>query len=254
MAEQLNQFFESLASEMTVELPWPALEVPDYREARHGDWVLGKHSVPLLRGYFNGLQPMTRPNWVLLKAGQVWMSLTPMELESQAPHAAAAYGHTVIMGFGMGMLTYNVLQNPAVDKVTVIEIEPAVVKLIRKATSMDSWPGIEKLDIQYADALKWLPAEPVDVVLADIWSNIGDMQLRPDMQTIQKNTNAKVIAGWGMELDYISWMADNDYSPGDECKGTYRRYAKDIGLPLIETDRDIYPALATLAAKNVILY
>jgi len=237
-----------------MKLPWKKLKIPDYKAVESGDWSLTKHDVPYIRGYFNGLQRNKLPNWVLKKGSEIWMSLTPMEVESQAPHAAAAYGHTVIMGFGMGMLTYNVLKNPAVTKVTVVEIDPEVVELIKEVSDMDNWPGIEKLTIEYADALEWKPSEPVDVVLADIWPDLGDMKLRPDMVKIYENTKPTVIAGWGMELDYISWMQDNGYAPGDECMGTYRRYAKDIGLPLIEIDNDEYPGLALDAARNVTMY
>jgi len=64
----------------------------------------------------------------------------------------------------------------------------------------------------------------------------------------------KVIAGWGMELDYIDWMHENGKEPGDESLETYVAYAKDIGLPLIEQDNPDYPKWALEAAKNVIMY
>ncbi len=235
-------------------LPWPELEVPEYSEATKSDWKLEKKNFPMIRGYFKGLQAPKHDNWVLTKGGQFWMSLTPMETESQAPHAAAATGHTVIMGFGMGMLTYNVLKNPAVTKVTVIEIDPEVVELIKEVSDMDNWPGIEKMTMVYADALEWKPSEPVDVVLADIWENLGEESLRPDLVKIYENTKPTVIAGWGMELDYISWMNDNGYSEGDETTDTYYEYAEDIGLPLIEKGNDWYPKLAVTAAYNVTMY
>jgi len=237
-------------------LPWKELDFPPYDELSDGvRWTLKRlPRMPIVRGYFRGLQPMKHPNWILLRDEEIWMSLTPMEMESQAPHLLAARGHTVIMGFGMGMLVYNVLQNPNVDRVTVVEIEPEVVDLIDDASDMLTWPGIGKLDKVYADALTWKPDSTVDVVLADIWPNLGEDSLRKDMQQINKNVNPKVIAGWGMELDYIDWMSDQGYKPGDENTETYLAYIKDIGLPLIEQDNPDYPRWAFEAAKNVIMY
>jgi len=237
-----------------MKLPWKKLKIPDYKAVESGDWSLTQHDVPYIRGYFNGLQRNKLPNWVLEKGNEIWMSLTPMEVESQAPHAAAAYGHTVIMGFGMGMLTYNVLKNPKVTKVTAIEIEPEVVELMRLAANMEDWQGIEKLEIVIADALTWTPDEQVNVVLADIWADIGSMRLRGDMQTIQKNVKPDLIAGWSMELDYVTWMQGQGYEPGDEDAYTYSEYVEDIGLPLIEQGSDAYPPLALAAARNVVMY
>jgi len=237
-------------------LPWLPLETPAYTELTDGvRWTIKKLGrLPLVRGYFLGLQPMREENWILLRDEEIWMSLTPMELESQAPHLLAARGHTVIMGFGLGVLTYNVLQNENVDRVTVIEIENEVVDLIDDSADMLSWPNIGKLELVYEDALDWTPDGSVDVVLADIWPNLGSENLRPDMQQIYKNVKPKVIAGWGMELDYIDWMHENGKEPGDESLETYVAYAKDIGLPLIEQDNPEYPKWALEAAKNVIMY
>jgi len=135
-------------------LPWHPLETPEYTELTDGvRWTIKKLGrLPLVRGYFLGLQPMREQNWILLRDEEIWMSLTPMELESQAPHLLAARGHTVIMGFGMGVLTYNVLQNENVDRVTVIEIENEVVDLIDDSSDMLSWPNIGKLEFKYEDA------------------------------------------------------------------------------------------------------
>jgi len=237
-------------------MPWRPLVVPAYTELTDGvRWTIKDAGrLPLVRGYFLGLQPMQHPNWILLRDEEIWMSLTPMELESQAPHLYAARGHTVIMGFGMGVLTYNVLQNENVDRVTVIELENEVVDLIDDSADMLSWPNIGKLDFVYEDALDWKPGSTVDVVLADIWPNLGETSLRPDMQQIYRNVKPTTIAGWGMELDYIDWMSDQGHEPGDEDMHNYRDYAKAIGLPLIEIDNPDYPQWAMEAAKNVIMY
>ena len=84
--------------------PYPALKVPEYKVGKYSKWTLDRFDENvLIHGYFTGVQPANH-NYRLKKANTIWMSLTPMELESQSHHALAAYGHTVVMGLGMGIL------------------------------------------------------------------------------------------------------------------------------------------------------
>ena len=49
-----------------------------------------------------------------------WMSISPMEIESQeiGQHAR---GHVVVMGLGMGWAAANAALHPAVSQVTVVD-------------------------------------------------------------------------------------------------------------------------------------
>jgi hypothetical protein len=76
-------------------LPWPAIKVPTYQTRRVGAWELRRQNQPVLRGYFRGLQACTE-NYLLMRDNRVWMSLSPVEIESLAPHVAHMRGHVVI--------------------------------------------------------------------------------------------------------------------------------------------------------------
>jgi hypothetical protein len=234
-------------------LPWPELKLPPYTEVKLGGWHIFENTPPLLRGYFRGLQPMIHKNWVLKRDDELWMSTTPMELESAIHHAANATGHTVIMGLGLGVLLYNVLQRDEVTKVTVVELDPKVFDLLDRSAGIGLWPGHEKLEMVIADAFDYVPTEPVDVLLVDIWLNLGDMQLRPDAQKLFNKVNPTNMGVWGIEADYISWMNEQGFEPGDESSDTFTQYAIDIGVPLIERDNDEYARLALEAARNMFL-
>jgi hypothetical protein len=82
-------------------LPRPEIRIPPYRPGRMGAWELKRQVQPVLRGYFRGLQACTE-NYVLVRDNRVWMSLSPVEVESLAPHVAQMRGHVVIAGLGMG--------------------------------------------------------------------------------------------------------------------------------------------------------
>ncbi len=232
--------------------PYEPLKVPEYRPGKYGEWQLEEIKTPITRGYFTSYQSVTN-NYRLCRGKTLWMSLTPMELESQSHHALAATGHTVIMGLGMGLLLYNILLNKDVEKVTVIENDPDIIELFSQITNPTAWPNWEKVSIIVADAFNWIPSEPVDYLEVDIWSALGDEKLREDGQKIQQNVKAKQVALWGQELDFITYCLEQGYSP--PCTlSQYHEYIEAIGIPLIEADNPNYPDSCFRAAQMVMNY
>ena len=227
--------------------PYPLLEIPEYRVGQHGQWTLEKiDDALLIRGYFTAMQPATA-GYRLSKGKDIWMSCTPMERESLAPHALNACGHSVVMGLGMGLLLYNILKCDEVDRVTVVERDRAVVELFHQIASPTTWTGWEKVSIVVADALTWKPDAPVDFLSVDIWSKLGDSNLRLEGQRIQQNVLAQKVALWGQELDFIDYAADKGYT-APATLSQYREYIKAIAIPLIEADNPDYPEYCTRAA------
>jgi hypothetical protein len=229
--------------------PYPLLEIPEYRIGRHGKWVLEQHEPALINGYFTGLQP-AKHNYRLKNGKTVWMSLTPMELESQSHHALNAYGHTVVMGLGMGTLLYNIIKREEVTKVTVVERDPNVLKLLHRITNPTQWQGWKKVNIAITDAKTWKPDQHVDYLTVDIWAKLGDSDLRPDGQRIQRNVQADQVALWGQELDFITFLAHQGYQPPPTLE-QYCEYIEMIGISLIESDNPDYPNYCMKAANNV---
>src|SRR5262249_9501052 len=145
------------------------------------------------------------------------------------PHVAAAFGHTVLMGAGMGIALFNLLSKPDVTCVTLIERDPQVIELLRQSTDFEAWPGVGKLRIEITDALAYLPDLRVDHVYADIWARPGEPQSIPDMQKIQTNVRASQVGWWGQELLFLDWLAGE--TPTVE---NYSDWADELGLPLLE--------------------
>ena len=232
--------------------PYEPLKVPEYRPGEYGEWILEEINTPITRGYFTSYQSVTN-NYRLCRGNTLWMSLTPMELESQSHHVLAAKGHTVLMGLGMGLLLYNVLLNNDVEKVTVIENDPDVIELFHQITNPTAWQNWDKVSIIVGDALNWIPSETVDYLAVDIWPALGDENLRPNGQKIQQNVRAKQVALWGQELDFISYCVEQGYSP--PCTlAQYHEYIEAIGIPLIEADNPNYPDYCFRAAQMVMNY
>jgi ribosomal protein S18 acetylase RimI-like enzyme len=223
---------------------WPVLRVPIYRPASLGNWSLKKVEQVVQFGYFQGWQGQGDID-ALFYAEQTWMSNARDEVDSQTPHVAAAFGHTVLMGAGMGIALFNLLSKPDVTRVTLIERDPVVIELLGRSTDFESWAGIEKLHIEIADALAYVPGLSVDHLYADIWVTPGELQSIPDMQRIQMNVRASQVGWWGQELLFLDWL--NGETPTLE---NYRAWANELDLPLIEQDNPAYPVAIEQVSKS----
>jgi hypothetical protein len=230
------QAFHNPFSLQTFPLPWESqLDVPEYRDYKGEEWSLKLTAMPpLIRGYYTDIHsPKHKINPILSRNGKTWMSITPMELESQAPHAHFATGHTVIAGLGMGVLTYNVLRKPEVTKVTVLEQSADVIKLFPRITNPAEWDGIEKLEIVHTDATEWVAKEEVDFMAVDIFEQMFCSTSMDVLKKMQKNVRAFSVAGWTIELEFVSWAQDAGIPPDDLEDRHYDQFCAEHRLPLI---------------------
>jgi len=229
-------------------LPWPELKIPAYRPATLNPWSLRRcENLPQL-GYFLDRQG-AGDLYVLLQNGESWMSTAWDEIESQAPHVAAARGHVVVMGAGMGVALYNILSKTEVKRVTLVERDPLVIDLLRLVTNLDDWAGIEKLNIEIVDAFDYHPRQPVDLLYVDIWAKPGDPHALAHTQQIQKRVRAETVGWWTQEIEFLSWLEINGYGFSPTLE-QYREWAEEIDLPMIEQDNPAYPACIAQVARS----
>ena len=227
-------------------LPWPEIRVPAYQAGRVGAWELKHQFQPVLRGYFRGLQTAAE-NYLLTRDDRVWMSLSPIEIESLAPHIPHMRGHVVIAGLGMGLALYNALLRPAVRRVTVIECDPEVIALFEVIRG-PKWPSPDRFTIAQADALAWRSPEPVDYLYADIWDKIGAPEAAADTRTMCHNLRPKAAGYWGMEANFVSFLARTRGKP-PVTRPQFQAWARTLGVPIAAYDnrawRERIPDVAT---------
>lgn len=230
-----------------IALPWPEPQLPKYRAGQHGVWRCERTRKldGWTTGYFR-LHPVQEPGWMIKKRNTIWMSLAAMERESQMPHIAAASGHVVVAGLGMGFVTYNIARKPDVTKVTVLERDRRVVELMDRISNWRSWP---KVELVIGDALQWKPDEPVDFLYVDIWAKLGEETALPTMTVpIQANVQAKRVGSWGQEIDFLDWCRAKNIHAFDVIEPHWQSFAADNGLPLIGEEWPGYVRLAVAAA------
>jgi hypothetical protein len=226
--------------------------VPAYRAGRSGRWRIdpggalvhdyGYHSGPCLLTMLPSLSRMAET------AGddddgpwETWMSITPLEVESQELGYRHAFGHTVVMGLGMGWVAANCALNPHVTQVTVVERDAEVIRLIEDTGALDTLPDAarRKLTIVAADALEWCPGTepPVDFLYADIWLQLAEPGALSDVRRMQANVRARQVYYWGQEIAIHAAMARQGTADLD------RAIEEFIGLPLLVPREGDYAGL-----------
>ena len=124
-------------------------------------------------GYF--AEAFTYP--AVLENGTEWMLVTPNEIETVRPAVRAARGQTVTFGLGLGYFAYMAAAKPDVERVVIVEKDPAVIRLFRQHI-LPQFPHREKIELVNDDAFAYLekrmPKEHFDLAYADIWHDAGD--------------------------------------------------------------------------------
>ena len=226
----------------------PDLLIDLYQPVRHGDWELRLGGMVLTQGYCS--PPQLVPKMVaLLRGDDMWMSITPLEVESQAIGIAQASGHVVIFGLGLGWAAAASALRPQVTAVTVVERDPDVLALHDTLNLFSKLPGGvgDKVRIVPGDALSWWPDRPVDVLMPDIWLMLVSDGRVDEVRRMQANVAAERVYFWGQEIE-IARHARAAGRPLDAA-GIAATLA-DFDLPLIGPEVPGYPALVAQVAER----
>lgn len=252
---------EHLAQSLKLPLFKSTYLLPRFPDGEWGHWRVRHTGTGIDHGYFTR-QWVTHQAPVLERRRQTsdqpdqwdtWMSLTPHEIESQELGCLHARGHTVIMGLGMGWIAINAALNRAVEQVTIVERDPAIIAFLAAMEILSQVPleARSKIRIVEADALEWIPDRPVDFLFADIWRCLGEPETISEVHRMQEHVGASTVYYWGQELRlYLEYKrmfgesAPLQQAPLEEC------VAKTIGLPLLLPREPAYTESIRLAAEN----
>ncbi|WP_377809530.1 hypothetical protein ABNQ38_17655 [Azospirillum sp. A29] len=229
------------------------LFIPRYQSCEVGRWRLQVVPLLLSAGYWSPAR-LTRDTAILSRreAGQgyrTWMSMTPMEIESQEIGVRAATGHTVVMGMGMGWAAVNAALRPEVTRITIVELDPDVIEVNRLIGLFDQLPAdiVAKIEVVNADAMKYRSDTPVDMLMTDIWLPINGDERMEQSRTMARNTCARNVYVWGQELA----IARRARGLGLELTHrTVARMAAEFDLPLVGPEYPDYPDLIARAADK----
>jgi len=245
---------EVLADALAPLIPFVTdLFIPSYQSCEVGRWRLQVVPLLLSTGYWSPAR-LTRDTAILSRreVGQdnrTWMSMTPMEIESQEIGVRAAAGHTVVMGMGMGWAAVNAALKPEVSQVTVVELDPDVIEVNSRIGLFDQLPAeiAAKIVVVNADAMKYRCDEPADTLMTDIWLPINGDERMEQSRAMAHNTGARRVYVWGQELAIARRAGALRL---ELTETTVARIVAEFDLPLIGPERPDYPELIARDANK----
>lgn len=147
---------------------------------KSGDWELSVYEVSSREETFSRMRAAAgHPDEFcpsgkymrLTRNGNVVMSDTLMERNSNRSAFFQARGHVLVGGLGMGMALCGIQKKPEVSSVTVVESDQSLIDLMLSCgLPVDE----EKTVIVQGDVFTWSPGYPFkyDMLYFDIWDNI----------------------------------------------------------------------------------
>lgn len=97
-----------------------------------------------------------------------WMVDDPAAYTAMKLYAQQAYGNVLVGGLGLGLILHELIKNPAIKSIEVIEREVNVIALI-----LDQLPYDDRLVIHtysYLDSLQRRDVTQPDTILLDFWT------------------------------------------------------------------------------------
>lgn len=224
------------------------LFVPEYRPMQHGDWTLAVRRPMVTQGYW-GPAALSPAVPVLHRDGDVWMSLMPLEFESQSIGILLARGHVLIHGMGLGWAAAATAMREEVSAVTVVEQDPDVLALHADLGLFAQLPDAarQKLRIVQGDACRYVPDAPVDLLMPDIWLPLVSDGRVEEVRAMQVNADANGIYFWGQELEIARHARAAGHAlDADGIAATIAGW----NLPIVGTEWPDYPALIAIASER----
>jgi len=123
----------------------------------------------------------------LMRNGEIFMSDTDMEKDTNREFIYHAHGRILIGGLGIGLIILAIQDKQNVAEMVVVEKYREVIDLVKPHLPLN-----DKVKIVCADAFDYMPEGVFNVIYMDIW---------PDICTDNKEQYMKLARRYGRCLD-----------------------------------------------------
>lgn len=132
--------------------------------------------------------------------GQLWMSITPNEINTMKNDIDRAFGNVLTYGLGLGYFQYMVSNKENVSKVTIIEKNKDIIKLFVEYI-LPQFPNKDKIKIICMDAFEYAANNVKDIfydfIYADLWHDVSDgIEMYQRFKELEKNSPKSVYRYW----------------------------------------------------------
>lgn len=140
---------------------------------------------------------------IFVKDGSVWMSLTPMEIQSH--YLPIKHGRNservATVGLGIGYFTVMVMSSPKVKTLDVYEIDQEVIELFKKNFSRRK--GFKKVNFILGDFRETFKEKEYGFCFLDHYLTMLPDELIEDYEALKSNNRIKLLRPWGVEKCFI---------------------------------------------------
>lgn len=139
---------------------------------------------------------------IMLIDGSLWMSLTPMEIQSNYLPYRLAAGNCANIGLGLGYSTLRMAGNTDVEHVDVYEQNQDVIDYFKDKYAKR--PEMSKISFIHGDARETMKGKEYDYAYSDIYSTMLPDEIITDIELFNKNNHISQYRFWGQEKVYNS--------------------------------------------------
>lgn len=181
-----------------------------------------------LSGYMSVRTFSSLKNVPVLKIdGEIWMSLTPMEIESHFMPIKLAQGRVGVGGLGLGYFTESILDKPQVKEVVVYELNQEVIDIY-----LEQFGHHDKLKI-VKKSVHEVRNEAFDFFYNDIYKYYLDDRVFEDAKMLWKNNVIYRYHFWGIEAFLLTLITEEeyrDYAMSLSCAMDYAEFIQSFLL------------------------
>lgn len=135
----------------------------------------------------------------LTQDNEIWMSITPHEIETMEQSIKEASGKVVVFGLGLGYYPYMISLKENVEKITIVEINNDAIKLFKQYI-LPQFEHKKKIEIISSDAFVFaekMAQNHFNYAFVDLWHNVEDgLELYLKMKAIEKNFSHTKFSYW----------------------------------------------------------
>lgn len=133
----------------------------------------------------------------LSKDNVIWMSINPNEINTMDEDIKSMYGNILVLGLGLGYISYMLSLKDDVNSITIIEKDKEIINLFNKYL-LNNFKFKNKIKIIHQDALDFLKTTSLDsyqFIYVDLYHNPNDgLKLFLDIKKIEaKNPSIKFL-------------------------------------------------------------
>jgi len=170
---------------------------------------------------------------------RLWMSITPMEIQSQYIPIKQAHGNVAVGGLGMGYYLLRIMAKDNIDSIDIYEIEEKAITFFKK--NFRYRKGFDKVNFILGDVRKLMKDKTYDYAYIDVYPDMLPEEVITDKELLTMNNQIDTYHFWCQEKIFMQAnekgllsLSDID----DDVQDLFKMWSKSKGAKLRDHELD----------------